>query len=77
MLNPPYGRRLRAKSEIGPFYQQIAAKLKSEFNGWRTALIVPPSVHLHKLKLKLKLNHRRSGKLARYVRELNGSLEVA
>jgi putative N6-adenine-specific DNA methylase len=41
VLNPPYGRRLGAETDIERFYRQIAAKLIRDFKTWQVALLVP------------------------------------
>ncbi len=41
VLNPPYGRRLQAGGSVKKFYQRIWAKLRSDFKGWRVAVVVP------------------------------------
>jgi len=54
VLNPPYGRRVAAKGELGKFYQEIAGKLKQDFQGWQAALIVPQAPLAKSLGLALK-----------------------
>jgi putative N6-adenine-specific DNA methylase len=41
VLNPPYGRRLDAIPAALARYREILGKLKSDFKGWRLALLVP------------------------------------
>jgi putative N6-adenine-specific DNA methylase len=45
ILNPPYGKRLTEMGNVKHFYQQIGAKLKSDFKGWRYGIVLP-SRHL-------------------------------
>jgi putative N6-adenine-specific DNA methylase len=54
VLNPPYGRRLFKQRGLEKRYQDIAAKLKKEFKGWRTALLVPNPGLAKSLDLALK-----------------------
>jgi putative N6-adenine-specific DNA methylase len=54
VLNPPYGRRLTAKGSLEGQYREIAAKLKSDFKGWRVALLVPRKHLIRNLGLSLK-----------------------
>jgi putative N6-adenine-specific DNA methylase len=60
VLNPPYGRRLQKQSDNEKQYQEIAAKLKTDFRGWKTALVVPTAGLANRLKLNLtpsRLDH--------------------
>ncbi len=41
VLNPPYGRRLPTGDSIEIFYKRIWAKLRSDFKGWRVAVVEP------------------------------------
>jgi len=41
VLNPPYGRRMGTKKESGEIFNDICAKLKTDFKGWDFALIAP------------------------------------
>jgi putative N6-adenine-specific DNA methylase len=54
VLNPPYGRRLSKQRGLEKRYQDIAAKLKKDFKGWRTALLVPNPGLAKRLGLDLK-----------------------
>jgi putative N6-adenine-specific DNA methylase len=54
VLNPPYGRRLRSQSDIEKQYQDMAAKLKKDFSGWKTALVVPTPSLADRLMLDVK-----------------------
>jgi putative N6-adenine-specific DNA methylase len=54
VLNPPYGKRLPTKGETERQYKAIAAKLKSDFKGWRAALLVPQKRLARNLGLSLK-----------------------
>ncbi|HEY5998496.1 MAG TPA: bifunctional 23S rRNA (guanine(2069)-N(7))-methyltransferase RlmK/23S rRNA (guanine(2445)-N(2))-methyltransferase RlmL, partial [bacterium] len=37
-VNPPYGERLGAESELRPLYEQIGSVLRERFAGWKAAL---------------------------------------
>ena len=54
VLNPPYGKRLKARGEVDSQYRKIAARLRSDFKGWRAALLVPGKRLAHALGLSLK-----------------------
>lgn len=41
VLNPPYGRRIKATGDLETQYREIAAKLSTDFSGWRMALLAP------------------------------------
>ncbi len=51
VLNPPYGRRLPVEGDMDRQYGEIAAKLKSDFKGWRAALLVPHKRLVHAMGL--------------------------
>lgn len=53
VLNPPYGRRLGAETDIERFYRQIAAKLIRDFKTWQVALLVPGRKLARRLPLPL------------------------
>lgn len=36
--NAPYGKRIGEIEELGPLYQEIGVKLKSDFDGWQAAV---------------------------------------
>jgi putative N6-adenine-specific DNA methylase len=40
-LNPPYGLRLENKNSIDALFADIGKKLKKDFKGWKTAILVP------------------------------------
>lgn len=54
VLNPPYGRRLQTGIPLSDFYARIAAKLRQDFKGWRTALLVPGDQPAHGFGLNLR-----------------------
>ena len=54
VLNPPYGRRLKATGSVENQYREIGAKLTSDFKGWRVALLVPQKRLSRNLGLPLK-----------------------
>ncbi len=41
VLNPPYGRRIGQEPLSATMFRDIGKKLKSDFRGWRAAVIVP------------------------------------
>ena len=41
VLNPPFGVRLKKDSVSGAYYNEIIAKFKSDYRGWRLALLLP------------------------------------
>lgn len=41
VLNPPYGRRLKADQPIASFYKAIGIQLQNRYPGWRLAMVVP------------------------------------
>lgn len=43
VLNPPYGRRLRAEAAGGADMTRVLGHLKRCFGGWKVALLSPPS----------------------------------
>ena len=54
VLNPPYGRRLQKQGDVERRYQDIAAKLKLDFSGWKIALVVPSAGLAKRLGMSLK-----------------------
>ena len=53
-LNPPYGKRLKHDTRQRDFYRDLRNKLRSDFKGWRLAIILPAPDDLKQLDLKLK-----------------------
>ena len=47
VINPPYGRRLANKHQAVKLFKEICQKVKSDFRGWKIALIVPTKNLLH------------------------------
>lgn len=46
VINPPYGRRVGEREDVGRLYDRIGATLRRGFAGWRYALVVPePSLY--------------------------------
>ena len=41
VLNPPYGRRLGSRRTAEQTYQTIGRRLKSDFKGWKAAVLAP------------------------------------
>lgn len=41
VLNPPYGVRLGTRKESQKLYYEIFRKLKKDYKGWRTAIVIP------------------------------------
>jgi putative N6-adenine-specific DNA methylase len=54
MLNPPFGMRLESHEDKDKFYREIIKKLKIDFKGWRTAILVPDPKVIKKLPIQLK-----------------------
>jgi putative N6-adenine-specific DNA methylase len=52
VINPPYGRRLGDKGNAQMFYDRIGAKLKTDFKGWRYAVIAPNAAAAQSLGLQ-------------------------
>ncbi|MFI4969806.1 MAG: bifunctional 23S rRNA (guanine(2069)-N(7))-methyltransferase RlmK/23S rRNA (guanine(2445)-N(2))-methyltransferase RlmL [Lysobacterales bacterium] len=65
ICNPPYGERLGERAQLGALHHAFGERLRSEFVGWRAAIIVADNELGHALGL-------RAGK--RYVL-YNGALE--
>ncbi len=53
-LNPPYGRRLGTFKESQQLFDEICQKLKSDFRGWRLALIASDNRIALKAPFKVK-----------------------
>jgi len=53
-LNPPYGRRLGTFKESQLLFDEIFQKLKSDFRGWKLALIAPDKKIAQKAPFKVK-----------------------
>ncbi len=41
VLNPPYGKRIGEKKKIRTFFLKTGVKLKNDFKGWRTGIVLP------------------------------------
>jgi len=54
VLNPPYGRRLGTFKQSQQFFGVICQKLKSDFHGWKLALIAPDKKFAQKVPFKVK-----------------------
>ena len=54
VLNPPYGRRLKAGKAPDELYHRIAAKLTKDFEDWNAALLVPEKGLAGNLKLPFR-----------------------
>ncbi len=65
VINPPYGKRIRAKNETGSFFMEIGNKLKKDFSGWRAGVVVPDKSAAASLAL--------NGRLTRFF---HGGLDV-
>ncbi len=52
ITNPPYGERMGADGDVVGLYRQLGAKLKTEFRGWRAAVIAADDAHGHALGLR-------------------------
>ena len=49
VLNPPYGRRLSSQKDAEKTILHICKKLKHDFKGWKTALLLPDPCLLSKI----------------------------
>lgn len=56
ILNPPYGKRIGSKGDIARLYQEIGKKLKKDYSGWQTGIVLPSKMLLSHLKLDLNLH---------------------
>ena len=54
VLNPPYGRRLGTFKESQQLFDEIFQKLKSDFRGWKLALITPDKRIAQKAPFKVE-----------------------
>ena len=52
ITNPPYGERMGVDADVIALYRQLGAKLKTEFRGWRAAVIAADEAHGHALGLR-------------------------
>ena len=60
VLNPPYGIRLNQERSTGQCFSELVHKLKSDYQGWRVALLIPQNAakSIRPLSLKsTRLNH--------------------
>ncbi|MCD6585163.1 MAG: hypothetical protein J7K96_05320 [Desulfobacteraceae bacterium] len=57
ILNPPYGRRIGSKGNSDKLFEQICEKLKKDFKGWKTAILVPDKHLLKKIPFKPTTHH--------------------
>ena len=67
ICNPPYGLRVGKNEDLMPLYRQIGDVYKTQFPGWKGALLCPPGRLADATGLKLK----------RVASLLNGGLKVA
>jgi putative N6-adenine-specific DNA methylase len=49
VFNPPFGKRLGSEAESRSLFRTICRRLKSEFKGWRFALLMPREGMIRKL----------------------------
>jgi putative N6-adenine-specific DNA methylase len=52
-LNPPYGLRLENRNSIDTLFADIGKKLKKDFKGWKTAILVPDKHLVKKFPFKI------------------------
>ena len=52
ITNPPYGERIGERASLGTLYRAFGARLRSEFIGWHTAVIVADDELGHALGLR-------------------------
>jgi putative N6-adenine-specific DNA methylase len=55
VLNPPLGIRMAFEGPAADYYQEISAKLKEDYRGWRIALLSPDIPVIRKLFNNLKI----------------------
>jgi putative N6-adenine-specific DNA methylase len=46
VINPPYGKRMGTRRESRQLIQDVMKKLKTDYRGWKFALMVPESTYL-------------------------------
>ena len=65
IVNPPYGERLGEQERLKPLYQQLGARLKSEFEGWQAAVFTGnPDLGKHMGLRAVKQHNLYNGALA-------------
>ena len=52
-INPPFGRRLEAQDQGEKIFVEIGKKLKTDFKGWKIALIAPKKALVRKVPFKV------------------------
>ena len=57
VINPPYGRRLGKKADAGKLFFELCRKLKTDFKGWKAALIAPDKNLIRKVPFKTTTQH--------------------
>lgn len=57
LVNPPYGRRLGARSELAGLYGSLGRTLRARFPGWRAGVLVPEPRLEAQLKLRVLERH--------------------
>lgn len=55
VLNPPYGHRIRTDSGLRTFYRAVGRKLRLDFPGWKTGVVIPSKTLARCLKIPLTL----------------------
>jgi putative N6-adenine-specific DNA methylase len=54
VINPPYGRRMHTREKSEKMFVEICTKLKTDFKGWRFALIAPGRHLVKKVPFRAK-----------------------
>lgn len=54
VVNPPYGRRVGARSKVGATYRDFGNVMKERWSGWRLAIILPNARHTSALDLDVQ-----------------------
>ena len=67
VLNPPYGRRIGSAADSDRLFRQIVLKLKKDFRGWKTALIVPRRYLLESIPFAFRPHKVAAGGLNLYI----------
>jgi putative N6-adenine-specific DNA methylase len=66
-LNPPYGRRIGSLKESDALFHDVCRKLKSDYKGWRLALITPRKHLIKKIPFRVKIHPIHHGGLHVYL----------
>lgn len=52
VINPPYGKRMDSKASSETLFEEICRKLKTDYQGWKFALIAPDKHLAQRVQLK-------------------------